>query len=449
MKNELEENENKSNNTSNTSSPLRVIDIFFWSLAIILWLGGASGLKEGKDILFALLTIVLGVFACPRSREYLKKFDFFSKYKTWIIIGTVIIWFISPTESSNIQKNVNEINTEKNISNNSTSIVETITENPTITDEKEIVDTTNKITLADIPEFSDKPYVEINGNIPFFDDSELITTSFEKYSELDNLGRVGIATACIEKGMDDKPRSDISNITPTAWKTTKYDGIDGSNLYNRCHLIALQLTGENDNEKNLMTGTRYMNTQGMERFENQVSEYINNTEKHVLYRVTPMFENDDLLAKGVLMEAKSVEDNGKSIQYNVFCYNVQPGIEIDYKTGESKKQVEEKKENGSLSATSIVAPAIIESAVSNNESSQNNNLNSASPPATAPVTKELDTQPVTTNTETYVLNKNTKKFHHSWCSSVNQMKEKNKEYSNSSRDEIINRGYVPCQRCSP
>ena len=151
----------------------------------------------------------------------------------------------------------------------------------------------------------------INNNVPFFDDSELTTTAYEKYSDLDKLGRVGIAVACIEKGMDDGPRSNISDIHPTGWQSVQYEGIDGNSLYNRCHLIANQLTGENDNEKNLITGTRYMNTQGMERFESQVADYINTTDNHVLYRVTPMFEGDDLLAKGVLIEAKSVEDKGR------------------------------------------------------------------------------------------------------------------------------------------
>ncbi len=213
--------------------------------------------------------------------------------------------------------------------------------NDIVVNEPIIVDTSYQISLAEIPEFSNMPYVEINNNIPFFDSSELTNEAYEKYSDLDELGRAGVAIACIKKGMDDTPRSKISNVTPTGWQNTKYNGIDGNNLYNRCHLIANQLTGENDNEKNLITGTRYMNTQGMARFEDKVAKYIDATNNHVLYRVTPMFENDDLLAKGVLIEAQSIEDNGSSILFNVFCYNVQPGIEIDYKNGNNKK-IEEK-----------------------------------------------------------------------------------------------------------
>ena len=449
MENELEENNNNNNNNDNNNIGLKVKNIFFWGLAIFLWLIGAVGLSERKDILFSVLAIILGIFACPRSSAYLKKYEFYTKYKTWIIIGTFILWFISPSKTETIPNSDNNIlNSNSNVSINEEISTQNTVEEPKV-EEKKIVDTTNKISLEEIPEFKDKPYVEINGNVPFFDDSELTTTNYEKYSELDNLGRVGIATACIGVGMDDQARDNIKSVTPTAWKDTKYNGIDGSNLYNRCHLIAFQLTGENANEKNLMTGTRYMNTQGMERFENQVSEYVNHTEKHVLYRVTPMFKGDNLLANGVLMEAKSVEDNGSGIQFNVFCYNVQPGIELDYKTGDSKKIEEEKSKSEIVPASSVVAPAVVESVTSSNVTPKES-TSSPETPVVAPSTSPSNTPATTPSTEaTYVLNKNSKKFHHSWCSSVNQMKEKNKEYSNSSRDEIIARGYQPCQRCSP
>jgi len=192
------------------------------------------------------------------------------------------------------------------------------------------------ISLEDIPEYNGKPYVYINSNVPFFTESDLTTTSYEKYSKLDSLGRCGVAVASIGKDiMPTEERGTIGSVKPSGWHTVRYQGIDGNYLYNRCHLIGYQLSGENANEKNLITGTRYLNVKGMLPFENMVAEYVEGTNNHVLYRVTPIFEGDNLLASGVLIEAKSVEDNGKGIQINVYCYNVQPGIEIDYKTGES------------------------------------------------------------------------------------------------------------------
>lgn len=405
----------------------------FWGLAIILWLAGVGGIKEGNYIA-SILTIILGIFACPDLDLVFKKNDFYSKYKKWIVIITFIAWFtmLGPSSNNNqVDTNINEV-----ANHNETTITNEVFDNVNNI-ELNVANTTNKITLSDIPKYSNKPYVEINGNVPFFDDSELTIKAFEKYSELDDLGRVGIATACIEAGMDTEQRGDIKSVTPTAWDNVKYDGIDGSNLYNRCHLIANQLTGENDNEKNLMTGTRYMNTQGMERFENKVAEYVNHTEKHVLYRVTPMFEDNNLLANGVLIEAKSVEDKGDSIQFNVFCYNVQPGIEIDYKTGKSSKIVD-----NNDSATSEVNDN-----VQNTENNANQNLN------VAPIEKSTGSNNSQisneVNEEEYILNKNNKKFHYPWCSSVNQMKEKNKQEFVGTREELINKGYSPCQRCSP
>ena len=192
------------------------------------------------------------------------------------------------------------------------------------------------VSLEDIPEYSGNSYVHVNNNIPFFTDEEPTTTSYEKYSELDTLGRCGAAIASIGKDiMPTEERGSIGSIKPTGWHTVRYEGIDGNYLYNRCHLIGYQLSGENANEKNLITGTRYLNVEGMLLFENMVAEYVEETDNHVLYRVTPIFEENNLLASGVLIEAKSVEDNGVGIQFNVYCYNVQPGIEIDYKTGES------------------------------------------------------------------------------------------------------------------
>lgn len=197
-------------------------------------------------------------------------------------------------------------------------------------------DITNiKYDISDIDKFTGYNYIELNGNIPVFEEIDT-SKSFEEYSELDSLGRAGSAFANI--GVDLMPtekRGSIGMIKPSGWHTIKYDIVDGKYLYNRCHLIGYQLTGENANEKNLITCTRQMNTKGMLDFENKVADYIKSTSNHVLYRVTPVYKDDNLLATGVIIEAKSVEDNGEGILFNVFVYNIQNGIEIDYKTGES------------------------------------------------------------------------------------------------------------------
>ena len=191
--------------------------------------------------------------------------------------------------------------------------------------------------LASIPEYSNANYVVLNNNEPNFTESDYITDSFERYSELDSLGRAKVAYANI--GVDLMPteeRGSIGQVKPSGWHLVKYDIVNGKYLYNRCHLIGFQLTGENANEKNLITCTRQMNTVGMLEFENKVANYIKSTNNHVLYRVTPIYKDDNLLASGVVMEGYSVEDSGEGIKFNIFVYNVQDGIDIDYKTGDSK-----------------------------------------------------------------------------------------------------------------
>lgn len=192
------------------------------------------------------------------------------------------------------------------------------------------------ISLSEIPEYSGEPYIEINGNEPDFPEGDWEEESFETYSELDELGRCGTAYANVGTDlMPTEERGSIGQVKPTGWHTVKYDIVDGKYLYNRCHLIGYQLSGENANEKNLITGTRYLNVEGMLPFENMVADYVKETGNHVLYRVTPVFDGNNLVANGVQMEAFSVEDAGEGISYNVYVYNVQPGIEIDYATGES------------------------------------------------------------------------------------------------------------------
>lgn len=192
--------------------------------------------------------------------------------------------------------------------------------------------------MSSIPEFNGKDaYVVLNNNEPNFTKEDMATKSFEKYSKLDNLGRCGVAFANVGKDiMPTEERGSIGQVKPSGWQTIKYDIVDGKYLYNRCHLIGYQLTGENANRENLVTGTRYLNIDGMLDFENDIADYIKKTGNHVLYRVTPIFQGSELVCRGVQMEALSVEDNGKGIKFNVFAYNAQPGVEIDYSTGKSK-----------------------------------------------------------------------------------------------------------------
>lgn len=267
-----------------------------------------------------------------------------------------------------------------------------------------VSDKSNVFSLDSIPEYNGKPYIAVNNNKPFFNDSDLTAVSYEQYSDLDSLGRCGTATASV--GTDIIPteqRDAIGQIKPTGWHTVKYDNVDGKYLYNRCHLIGYQLTGENANEKNLITGTRYMNVTGMLPFENMVTDYVKETNNHVLYRVTPIFDGNNLLAHGVLMEAVSIEDNGAGICYNVFCYNAQPGIQLNYANGDS-------------SAEDTIHPS---------NSSGN------------------------TQAADYIGNKNTKKLHYPNCRSVSQINDSNKDYLHCTRDEALSKGYVPCKNCNP
>ncbi len=217
---------------------------------------------------------------------------------------------------------------------------------PYLMEKREIVPINNSITaetisdvLKAVPEYSSESFVTVNNNEPFFDTDKLGKESFEEYGELDKYGRCTYAFACIGKDtMPIKERKSISHIYPTGWEQKKYNFVDGKSLYNRCHLIGHQLSGEDANKQNLITGTRYMNAEGMLPFENMVADYIKETDNHVVYRVTPLFEGDNLLASGVLMEAYSIEDEGDGICFNVYCYNVQPGVVIDYATGKNHKE---------------------------------------------------------------------------------------------------------------
>ena len=198
--------------------------------------------------------------------------------------------------------------------------------------------TEEQLAAFDIPTYNSEPYVVINENQPFF--TETTVSCFEEYPELDDLGRCGAAYACVGiETMPTEERESISQVKPSGWNNNPYDFVDGGYVYNRCHLIGFQLTGENANEKNLVTGTRYMNVQGMLPFENKVADYVASTGNHVMYRVTPIFEGDNLVCSGVLMEAYSVEDSGAGVQFCVYCFNVQPGVSINYRTGENHEDL--------------------------------------------------------------------------------------------------------------
>ena len=264
--------------------------------------------------------------------------------------------------------------------------------------------------LSNIPDYDGtSAYAVIDRNQPSFTEEEYTTDSYEYYSELDSLGRCGVAEACV--GVDLMPteeREPIGQVKPTGWHTAKYDGVDGKYLYNRCHLIGFQLAGENANEKNLITGTRYMNTQGMLPFENKVADYVKSTGNHVLYRVTPVFEGSDLVAQGVQMEAYSVEDQGTGVCFNVFCYNAQPGVGIEYASGESW-----------------------------------------SDPTVGTGSDSVTTSSGSDTLETYVLNTNSHKFHKPDCSGVARISAQNKQEVTTSRSELIEQGYSPCGTCNP
>lgn len=289
---------------------------------------------------------------------------------------------------------------------------------------------------ADVPAYSGEPYTAVNNNEPYFTSDNLTTEAFENYSELDALGRCGVAYAnvCLET-MPTEKRGSISEVKPTGWHSVKYDNVDGKSLYNRCHLIGYQLTAENANQQNLITGTRYLNVDGMLPFENMVADYVKETDNHVLYRVTPIFTGDNLVVDGVLMEGYSVEDEGDGICFCVYAYNVQPGITIDYATGDSWLSSEKGNSDSSSGGNSAVSQSAADKSGTQQAAVQTESVKETS-------------APVSTGTE-YILNTNTKKFHYPSCSSVKQMKASNKKEYTGSRDDLIAQGYDPCKKCNP
>lgn len=275
-------------------------------------------------------------------------------------------------------------------------------------------------SIAGIPDYSGAAYVELEGNQPRFANEEITVKSFERYADLDALGRCGETLACIGKDlMPTAERESISSVKPTGWVNNKYDTdlVDGGYIYNRCHLIGFQLTGENANRQNLITGTRYLNIEGMLPFENMVADYVKETGNHVMYRVTPLFAGNNLLPSGVRMEAYSVEDDGEGICFHVFAYNVQPGITINYATGE-------------------------------------NWLNEDAPEMGETTDTQTDATESTDSTDSadsvgYVLNTSRKKIHLPTCSAVADMNESNRQQTDKSKAELIKEGYSICGICKP
>ena len=270
------------------------------------------------------------------------------------------------------------------------------------------------ISLDEIPAYSGKAYVKVNDNIPFFTEEEITATAFEDYSPLDTLGRCGVATASIGKEiMPTEERGDIGSVSPSGWK---YNGksnnqkYNGEYLYNRCHLIGHQLAGEDDNEKNLITGTRYLNIQGMLPFENQVADYVKETSNHVMLRVTPIYEGNNLVASGVLMEGYSVEDEGEGVSFCIYAYNVQPGVEINYKNGTNRASDDD-----------------------------------------TPFPEDEETEEIPEGSPTYVLNIGSGKYHLPTCSGVSTMKEENRRDYYGTLEELLEeyRDYSPCGTCKP
>ena len=383
----------------------------------------------------------------PAIRNWLKSI----KIKNWLVITLALVVFFAGMMGSPMSEETDDPGTggssytesyddptTENTDNSTTNETTSSSETPSTESSKDETVSTSKPTesnkpssvgngtakpvdLSSIPAYSGSPYVTVNNNVPSFSSSELTTKGYEKYSSLDSLNRCGFAIASCGKEImpaENEERGNISSIKPSGWNQAKYDGISGGWLWNRCHLIGWQLSAENANKQNLITGTRYMNINGMLPFENMVADYIRETGNHVAYRITPIYNGNNLVCSGVQMEAYSIEDSGEGIEFNVYCYNVQPGININYADGSSSS------ENSGSSTTETQKPT-----TPPEDTSNDNNTNDVS--------------------TTYVLNTNTKKFHYPSCGSAKRIAEKNYAESNESRDELIDRGYSPCGNCDP
>ena len=296
--------------------------------------------------------------------------------------------------------------------------------------------------LADIPAYSENAFIEMNDGHAYFGSIDVKVGSYEEFAELDSLGRCGSAFALIgPESMPTIQRGTIGDVRPSGWKISKYDWIDGKYLFNRCHLIAYQLTGQNANPLNLITGTRYLNVEGMETLEDRVAYYLRRTGNHVLYRVTPVFSGRELVARGVLMEARSVEDDGEGLEFCCWCYNVQPGVEIDYATGDNHADgtIEVPLQAGDADG---VDAGVSSTSAESSLSSQTLEIVEVIKPYSSADASE-------TNEYAYILNLNSRLFHKPDCPAVEKMSSKNKRGFNRSREEAIELEFEPCGYCKP
>ena len=391
--------------------------------------------------LFLLLAAVL-MAPIPAIRNWLKSI----KIKNWLAITlAVVVFFVgmmgSPMSEtsdnpdsggSSYSETLSDTSDTSSTTDNTTNGTSSTDDASSVTTEDSTTSSTTSkpssvgngtatpVDLSSIPAYSGNAFVTINNNKPSFSSAELTTKGYEKYSPLDSLNRCGVAIASCGKEImpgANEERGSISSIKPSGWNQAKYDGISGGWLWNRCHLIGWQLSAENANRENLITGTRYMNISGMLPFENMVADYIRETGNHVAYRITPIYKGNNLVCSGVQMEAYSIEDSGEGIEFNVYCYNVQPGININYADGSSSSQ------------------------------SGSNNTTSSSKPTTS--VEENTNANENTGSTKYVLNTNTKKFHYPSCGSAGRIAAKNYAESNESRDSLIAQGYSPCGNCDP
>ena len=364
-------------------------------------------LKSLLSIL-CLVAVLFSVFAGCDSEDVTES--------TTEIVETTEETTLKENETENVLTNDSE--TEK------TEESKTEKETQKVNKTESVGDDNSKAVLSEIPAYSGKPYVVINGNIPSFNKYELTVKGYETYASLDSLGRCGGAVASCGREIMPKAneeRGSISSVKPSGWVQAQYDWVSGKYLYNRCHLLGWQLSAENANKRNLITGTRYMNTEGMLPFENMVADYIRETNNHVAYRVTPIYDGSDLVASGVQMEAYSIEDDGEGICFNIYCYNVQPGVKIDYSTGRSWSDGNNKE---TTKKPVVVAPV----------------------ETTKKVVEETK-KPISYNT--YVYSSKSDKFHYPDCRYAKTIKAENYCEYTGDRQGMINKGYSPCKNCSP
>lgn len=422
----------------------KVKSIIQWVLAVFCFLCAVC-----FDFSFATIAfIAAGVLAMPLDKLRKKL-----KLKTSVIcVIAVVLFFVGvfatpessidavttePTVADTTEVTTTEEITTEEVTTSEVTTSETTTTEVTTTEKPTTTITTTETTtkstttaqptndnlsnssvsLSSIPKYSGRPYVALNNNKPYFKASEITTKAFENYSNLDSYGRCGVVMACCGTEImpaDGEERGSISSIKPTGWVQAQYDCVSGKYLYNRCHLIGWQLSAENANRRNLITGTKYLNIEGMLPFENMIADYIHETGNHVMFRVTPRFEGSNLVAKGVQMEAYSVEDDGNGICFNVFCYNVQPGVVINYATGSSYL------EGGSAQTTT--KPATTKPSTTHGSDTGNSDAD-------------------------YILNTNSKKIHYPGCSAANRMSDANKKEYSGSLDSLFSQGYTTCGIC--